>query len=181
VQYTAMDFMYARRSMMSSDYFLVAGPRGSLMIRHHMTEAPCYRVTSRKIRSFSLLTRDEEVILAKGVLKGDRQSLNDLIESNSASSRRVAASTAIGAPVRGPAQRGDLGLIEAAQRFDHRKGTKFITYPIWWIRKRSSRPFPSVEPGPRPQLPDEEGQGGRDVERNLRKELGRKAQARRDL
>ena len=31
---------------------------------------------------------------------------------------------------------GYLGLLEAGERFDHSRGTKFITYASWWIRKR---------------------------------------------
>ena len=129
-----------------------------------------------EIRSYSLLTRDEEVSLAKRVLKGDRQSLNDLIESNLSFVAKVASEYRnLGLPFEDLLNEGNLGLIEAAHRFDHRKGTKFITYAIWWIRKAILKALSEQSNLVRvPNYQMKKVKEVRDVERNLRKELGRK-------
>src|SRR5499426_2352263 len=129
-----------------------------------------------EIRRYSLLSREQEVSLAKRVLKGDRQSLNDLIESNLSFVAKVASEYRnLGLPFEDLLNEGNLGLIEAAHRFDHRKGTKFITYAIWWIRKAILKALSEQSNLVRvPNYQMKKVKEVRDVERNLRKELGRK-------
>jgi RNA polymerase primary sigma factor len=129
-----------------------------------------------EIRAYSLLTRDEEVTLAKRVLKGDRQSLNELIESNLSFVAKVASEYRnLGLPFEDLLNEGNLGLIEAAHRFDHRKGTKFITYAIWWIRKAILKALSEQSTLVRiPNYQMKKVKEVREVERSLRKQLGRK-------
>jgi RNA polymerase primary sigma factor len=90
-----------------------------------------------EIRSYPLLSKNQEHSLARNVQKdGCRTSLNELIESNLSFVVKVASEYRnLGLPFEDLLNEGNLGLIEAAHRYDASKGTKFITYAIWWIRK----------------------------------------------
>jgi len=74
--------------------------------------------------------------LARNVKAGRKGSLNELIESNLSFVVKVASEYRnLGMPFEDLLNEGNIGLIEAAHRYDASKGTKFITYAIWWIRK----------------------------------------------
>ena len=90
-----------------------------------------------EIRNYPLLSKDEEHRLARNVRKqACQESLNELIESNLSFVVKVASEYRnLGLPFEDLLNEGNLGLIEAAHRYDASKGTKFITYAIWWIRK----------------------------------------------
>jgi RNA polymerase primary sigma factor len=89
-----------------------------------------------EIRDFPLLTKDEEKQLARDIQKGSREALNVLVESNLSFVAKVASEyRSLGLPFEDLLNEGNVGLIEAAQRFDASKDTKFISYAIWWIRK----------------------------------------------
>jgi RNA polymerase primary sigma factor len=83
-----------------------------------------------------LLTAEEETMLAKRIEHGDLTAKAQLIEAN----LRLVVSIARGFPGRGFTlmdliQEGTLGLIRAAEKFDHRRGIKFSTYATYWIRQ----------------------------------------------
>ena len=83
-----------------------------------------------------LLTREEEVELAKAIENGDTRARSKMIESN----LRLAISIAKNFRDKGCSfedliQESNLGLIRAVDRFDWRKGFKFSTYAVWWIRQ----------------------------------------------
>jgi RNA polymerase primary sigma factor len=83
-----------------------------------------------------LLTAEEETMLAKRIEHGDLDAKAQLIEAN----LRLVVSIARGFPGRGFTlmdliQEGTLGLIRAAEKFDHRRGIKFSTYATYWIRQ----------------------------------------------
>ncbi len=89
-----------------------------------------------EIRDYPVLSRERELDLAAKVTKGCKSSLDELVESNLSFVVKVASEYRnLGVPFEDLLNEGNLGLIEAARRYDASKGTKFITYAIWWIRK----------------------------------------------
>jgi RNA polymerase primary sigma factor len=90
----------------------------------------------KSISKIPLLSREEEIELAKRAKEGDKEALKKLVESN----LRFVVSVAkkylgCGLPLHDLIAEGILGLIEAARRFDPDKGVKFISYAVWWIRQ----------------------------------------------
>jgi RNA polymerase primary sigma factor len=93
-----------------------------------------------EIGRYRLLTRAEEVQLAKRIEAGDEQAKERLITAN----LRLVVSVAKhyqrpAIPLLDLIQEGTLGLIRASEKFDWRRGTKFSTYAIWWIRQAIDR------------------------------------------
>ena len=90
----------------------------------------------REIRTFPRLEREDEQQLLCRIDEGDPEATTRLVESNLGFVVKVAMEyRSLGVPFEDLLNEGNLGLIEAAKRFDGSKGTKFITYAIWWIRK----------------------------------------------
>jgi RNA polymerase primary sigma factor len=81
-----------------------------------------------------LLTAAEEVVLAKRIERGDRRAKQAMVEAN----LRLVMSIAK-RPFLDLIQEGTVGLVIAAERFDHRRGFKFSTYATWWIRQAVAR------------------------------------------
>jgi RNA polymerase primary sigma factor len=94
----------------------------------------------REIGRHRLLTSAEEVRLAKRIEAGDGTAKNRMVESNLRLVVAVARTYAYrGVPLLDLIQEGTLGLISAAERYDWRRGTKFSTYAMWWIRQAIDR------------------------------------------
>ena len=92
------------------------------------------------IRGLSLLSHDEEVLLAKRAQIGDPRARRRLIEANLRLVISIARRyTNSGVPLIDLIQEGNLGLMRAAEKFDWRRGTHFGTYATWWIRQAISR------------------------------------------
>jgi RNA polymerase primary sigma factor len=94
----------------------------------------------REVGRYRLLMPAEEVRLAKRIEQGDVTAKDRMVESNLRLVVAVARTYAHrGVPLLDLIQEGTLGLIRAAERFDWRRGTKFSTYAIWWIRQAIDR------------------------------------------
>jgi RNA polymerase primary sigma factor len=103
------------------------------------------------------------------------QSSDELIESNLSFVTIIAAEYRhLGLPFEDLLNEGNVGLIEAASRFDPNRGTKFITYAVWWIRRGILRAL--ADHSRLVRLPDyqrKEIRRIRDAEAKLGHELGR--------
>jgi RNA polymerase sigma factor (sigma-70 family) len=100
-----------------------------------MTTDDHFGTSLRGAMSRPLLSRAEEVRLAIEIEQGDEAAKARMIESN----LRLVLSLARtyrgrGVPLADLFQEGTIGLIRAVERFDHRRGLKFSTYAVWWIR-----------------------------------------------
>src|SRR5437588_3971206 len=98
------------------------------------------RMYLKEIGRVNLLTAAQEVDLAKLIEKGNFDAKSHMIEAN----LRLVVSIAKKYIGRGMSfldliQEGNLGLIRAVEKFDHRRGFKFSTYATWWIRQAVSR------------------------------------------
>ena len=94
----------------------------------------------QEVRRHPLLTREEEVDIAKRIERGDLAAKELLVNSN----LRLVISNARkyeghDLSLLDLIQEGILGLIRAAEKFDYRKGFKFSTYATFWIRESIQR------------------------------------------
>ncbi|MBP7149038.1 MAG: RNA polymerase sigma factor RpoD/SigA [Acidobacteria bacterium] len=128
-----------------------------------------------EIREYPLLTKEQEQQLARRVQQGDPEAFEHLVASNLSFVVKVASEYRnLGLPLEDLLNEGNLGLIEAARRYDPSKGTKFITYAIWWIRKSILKALAEQVNLVRvPTYQMKKVKEVRETERTLRKELGR--------
>ena len=87
-----------------------------------------------------LLTREEEVVLAKGIEAGDVAARSRMIECNIRLALSIAKKfQASGCDLDDLIQESSIGLMKAVDKFDWRRGFKFSTYATWWIRQAVMR------------------------------------------
>jgi RNA polymerase primary sigma factor len=94
----------------------------------------------KDIGKVPLLTAAQEVELAKRIERGDHCAKQTMVTAN----LRLVVSIAKnyrnqGLPFLDLIQEGTIGLVRAAEKFDHRRGFKFSTYATWWIRQAVAR------------------------------------------
>jgi len=90
----------------------------------------------RDLRKVRFLSPREEVALAKRIERGDLRAKQLMVEAH----LRLVISVAKhyrnrGLPFLDLIQEGSLGVLRAAEKFDYRRGLKFSTYAVWWIRQ----------------------------------------------
>ena len=101
------------------------------------SESDALQAYLRAIAKLPRLTPEEERELGRRIQRdGDQEALRRLVEGN----LRFVVSYAkryrgLGVSFLDLIHEGNLGLIEAARRFDPERNVKFITYAVWWIRQ----------------------------------------------
>lgn len=90
----------------------------------------------KDINKIPMLSREEEIEVAKKAAKGDSKAKERLVTAN----LRFVVSCAKqyqgqGIPLIDLISEGNIGLQEAVDKFDVNKGFKFISYAVWWIRQ----------------------------------------------
>ena len=94
----------------------------------------------KAISKFSLLSREEEIALAKEVANNNKQAKDKFVCSNLKLVVSIARKyTGRGVEFIDLIQDGNTGLMKAVDRFDSTKGYKFSTYATWWIRQAVTR------------------------------------------
>lgn len=92
------------------------------------------------ISKYPLLSREQEKLLLKKIQQGNRQALDLLVKSNLRFVVNIAnLYKGQGMDVGELISEGNLGLIEAARRFDPNQKIKFISYAVWWVRQNITR------------------------------------------
>lgn len=109
-----------------------------LKITQQITVRENKSITSyfNEISKYDLIEAEEEAELAERIQQGDKKALERLVNCN----LRFVVSVAKqyqrkGLTLEDLIGYGNVGLIKAAEKFDHTKGFKFISYAVWWIRQ----------------------------------------------
>ncbi len=124
----------AKRSVVSYLSALLLKGRGSLGIRR--VEGKSLELYLREIGSKQSLTSEEEADLAKKINANDRAAQETLVEANLRFVVSIAKQYANqGVALEDLISEGNVGLIRAARGFDEKRGCRFITYAVWWIRQ----------------------------------------------
>jgi RNA polymerase primary sigma factor len=127
-----------------------------------------------EIGRYPLLTRAEEVQLAKRIERGDEAAKRRMTESNLRLVVTIARTyQGRGVDLLDLIQEGTVGLMRAVEKYDWRREAKFSTYAAWWIRQKISE---AVFAGRPIRIPDsllERAGAVRNAERELACRLGR--------
>jgi RNA polymerase primary sigma factor len=89
-----------------------------------------------EINRIPLLTREEENTAARAAARGDKKARDTLVNANLRFVVNVAKKyQGQGLPLADLISEGNIGLLNAVERYDVEKGYHFISYAVWWIRQ----------------------------------------------
>jgi len=100
------------------------------------TESNVLSIYLKEINKVPLLTREQEDTYARAAATGDKAAKDMLVKSNLRFVVNVAKRYQNqGIPLSDLISEGNIGLINAIERYDVDKGYHFISYAVWWIRQ----------------------------------------------
>lgn len=98
------------------------------------------RAYFREIGRISILSRDEELSLARRATDGDRSAADALMKANLRFVVKVAMRyQGNGVPLDDLVGEGNLGLMRAIEMYDPDRGVRFLSYAVWWIKQAVRR------------------------------------------
>lgn len=104
------------------------------------TDRNVMRTYMQEIGKTPLLTKEEEVVLAERIKKGDKAARDHMISANLRLVVKIAYDyNNFGLPLLDLISEGNIGLVKAVERFDPSKGGKLSTYAAWWIKQSIKR------------------------------------------
>lgn len=93
-----------------------------------------------EVGSYPLLTHQEEIELASQIEQGNEKAREKLIQCNLRLVVSIAKAYVCSTfPLLDAIQEGNIGLIKSVDKYDYRRGTRFSTHTVWWIRAEMSR------------------------------------------
>jgi RNA polymerase primary sigma factor len=104
--------------------------------RHHSEDENILSMYLTEINKIPLLTREEEDEIARKAATGDKAAIDALVSANLRFVVNVAKKYQNqGLPLSDLINEGNIGLMNAIERYDVDKGYHFISYAVWWIRQ----------------------------------------------
>jgi RNA polymerase primary sigma factor len=118
--------------------------KSSSIDAYHGEIATAPQAYLRNITNFTLLTREEEVTLAKAIHGNDPEARDEALSLLTTSNLRLVIKIANQFLSRGISRHdliseGNIGLLIAAKKFKPDKGARFSTYSAWWIKQSMRR------------------------------------------
>lgn len=100
----------------------------------------CLGFYHKELRKSQVLSREEEIELAEMVRRGDQKAIEKLAYSNLKFSYKIAlkykgVANTLGINFEDVVQDANLGLVKALARYDSRRGVRFISFAVWWMRQ----------------------------------------------
>jgi RNA polymerase primary sigma factor len=90
----------------------------------------------KDIKNHKPISKKEEIRLAKKIKKGDKKAIDELISANLKFVVSIAKEyQGNGISLTDLINEGNYGLIKAAYKYDYKRGYRFISYAVWWIRQ----------------------------------------------